>query len=71
MTLSNSRVFISFAVALLAFDTLLTLSSEIKHIWGKQFRIGTILYLLARYPLLAIYLIDIYTSLFVTSIPVC
>ncbi|KAF8575530.1 hypothetical protein K439DRAFT_1268667, partial [Ramaria rubella] len=35
--------------ALLTYDTLLTFPSEVKFIWHKKFRLGTILYLLARY----------------------
>ncbi|KAF8585197.1 hypothetical protein K439DRAFT_1266884, partial [Ramaria rubella] len=38
--------------AILAYDTLLTFPSEVRFIWHKKFRLGTILYLLARYPVL-------------------
>ena len=31
------------------FDTLLTVPSEVKNVWSKKPRLGSILYLLARY----------------------
>ncbi|KAF8487955.1 hypothetical protein JB92DRAFT_3019239 [Gautieria morchelliformis] len=37
------------ALALLIYDTLLMLPSEIKLIWCKTVKLGTVLYLLARY----------------------
>ncbi|KAF8532664.1 hypothetical protein JB92DRAFT_2839644 [Gautieria morchelliformis] len=49
--------------ALLIYDTLLTLPSEIKHIWCKNVKIGTILYLFARYLLMAFFVLAIYSSL--------
>ncbi|KAF8507869.1 hypothetical protein JB92DRAFT_2956721 [Gautieria morchelliformis] len=49
--------------ALLIYDTLLTLPSEIKHIWCKTVKIGTILYLFARYLLMAFVVLAIYGSL--------
>ncbi|KAF8524044.1 hypothetical protein JB92DRAFT_2882643 [Gautieria morchelliformis] len=49
--------------ALLIYDTLLTLPSEIKHIWCKTVKIGTILYLFARYLLMAYFVLAIYDSL--------
>jgi Family of unknown function (DUF6533) len=39
----------TLGTVLLAYDTLLTLSIELEYIWGKQFKLGTLLYLLARY----------------------
>ena len=53
------------------FDTLLSLPSEIKYIWCQKPRLGSILYILARYSTLAILLIESYTHLFVTSLQVC
>ena len=58
-------------IALLVFDTLLTLPSEIKYIWCKKFRLGIFLYFLARYSLLATSLVYIYVSLFVVPLQVC
>jgi hypothetical protein len=46
--------------ALLAYDTLLTLPSEITHIWGRRVRLGTVLYLLARYPALLDIILGVY-----------
>ncbi|KAF8579778.1 hypothetical protein K439DRAFT_1620311 [Ramaria rubella] len=43
-------------VAAFAYDTLLTFPSEVRFIWQKTFRLGTILYLLARYALLQLLL---------------
>ncbi|KAF8574282.1 hypothetical protein K439DRAFT_1624438 [Ramaria rubella] len=48
------------AVTALAYDTLLTFSSEVRFIWHKKFRLGTILYLLAHYPALLQTLLGIY-----------
>ncbi|KAF8583569.1 hypothetical protein K439DRAFT_1617374 [Ramaria rubella] len=48
------------AFVLLAYDTLLTLPREIKHIWHNKLRLGSILYLLARYSTLFILVLDVY-----------
>ena len=53
------------------FDTLLSLPSEIRYIWCRKPRLGSILYTLARYSTLAVLLFDLYVSLFVTSLQVC
>ena len=37
--------------ALLVYDTLLTLSLEVKYIWRKKLKLGSILYVFARYPI--------------------
>ena len=39
-----------FQTALLAYDTILTLPLEVKHIFRKKLRVGAVLYLFARYP---------------------
>ncbi|KIJ49902.1 hypothetical protein M422DRAFT_246271 [Sphaerobolus stellatus SS14] len=45
----------AFAYALLAgfvllvYDTLLTTAEEVKYIWGRKFRLGSVLYIAARY----------------------
>ena len=44
----------SLQTALLIYDILLRLPYEVKHIWQKKFRLGTILYLLAQYPLVVV-----------------
>ncbi|KAF8584605.1 hypothetical protein K439DRAFT_1616590 [Ramaria rubella] len=54
-------------VAALRYDTLLTFSSEARFIWQKKFQLGTILYLLARYPTLLESLLDVYLDF--ASIP--
>ena len=38
--------------ALFAYDTFLTLSQEIEFIWHKPLKLGTVLYLMARYSIL-------------------
>ncbi|KAF8572827.1 hypothetical protein K439DRAFT_1569145 [Ramaria rubella] len=48
------------ALALLAYDTLLTFPSEVRFIWHKKFRLGTILYLLAHYSALLQFLLTVY-----------
>ena len=47
--------------ALLYYDYILTLPSEIKYIWRSKFRLSTVLYILCRYALVAnvIYLLSI------------
>ena len=45
----NLVVILLFQIALVVYDTLLTLHYEIKYIWMKKFRLGSVLYLLARY----------------------
>ncbi|KAF8518315.1 hypothetical protein JB92DRAFT_2903184, partial [Gautieria morchelliformis] len=59
------------ALALLIYDTLLTLPSEIKYIWCKTVKIGTILYLFARYLLMALFVLAIYGSLSNLSVEKC
>ena len=39
-----------FQTALFLYDTLLTFSLEVKHIWRKKLKLGSILYVFARYP---------------------
>ncbi|KAF8524692.1 hypothetical protein BU17DRAFT_84772 [Hysterangium stoloniferum] len=53
------------SAALFTYDTLLTLSREVEHIWKPRpfFRLGTILYLLTRYPPLLVWTIMIYVNL--------
>lgn len=45
--------------ALLVYDTLLTLSDEIKYIWHKKFRLGTVLYWITRYPALVLFSLEV------------
>ena len=52
--------------ALLAYDSLLTLLEEVQYIWKTKWKLGTALYLLARYPTLLFILIEI-ILLFVNS----
>ncbi|KAF8530709.1 hypothetical protein JB92DRAFT_455012 [Gautieria morchelliformis] len=59
--LKSRRYQTSFA--LLMYDTLLTLPSEIRHIWGKTVKIGIILYLFARYMPLGLFLVNTYLTL--------
>ncbi|KAF8524763.1 hypothetical protein JB92DRAFT_2879205, partial [Gautieria morchelliformis] len=51
------------ALALLAYDTLLTLPSEITYIWRRRVRLGTVLYLLARYPAILVSIITVYLDI--------
>ncbi|KAF8488294.1 hypothetical protein JB92DRAFT_1435125 [Gautieria morchelliformis] len=50
------------ALALVAYDTLLTLPSEITYIWHRKVRLGSVLYLLARYPIFLMGIIGVYTD---------
>jgi Family of unknown function (DUF6533) len=68
--LSNSTMSTACSTALLVYDTLLTLPSEIRYIWGKAIKTGAILYLLARYLPLVVDLIVIYTNFFNVSLEV-
>ena len=54
-------------LVLILFDTLYSLPSEIEYIWCKKLRLGSILYILARYSTIAISIDNIYLSFFVTS----
>ncbi|KAF8527744.1 hypothetical protein JB92DRAFT_831448 [Gautieria morchelliformis] len=56
-------------LALLAYDTLLTLPSEITYIWHKRIRLGSVLYLLARYPAFLSFIIVVYMDTTITNIP--
>ena len=58
-------------LALIMFDTLLSLPSEIKYIWCQKPSLGSTLYTLARYSTLAISLIELYAFVFVISLQVC
>ena len=69
--LFNPMISMSLSIVLLIFDTLLTLPSEIKYIWSKKHKLGSVLYVLARYPLLALLIIDTYSNLFVIPLQVC
>ena len=48
--------------ALLAYDSLLTLSEEVLYIWENKWKLGTLLYLLARYANILFLLIEIVLS---------
>ena len=57
---------------LLAYDSLLMLlEAEVPYIWQRKWRLGTVLYLLARYPPLLYFLIYIIFSLNSVSLQVC
>jgi Family of unknown function (DUF6533) len=60
--LSNSTISTACSTALLVYDTLLTLPSEIRYIWCKAIKLGAILYLIARYMPLVVYVILMYTN---------
>jgi Family of unknown function (DUF6533) len=53
------------------FDTVLTLPMEVEYIWSEKPRLGSVLYVLARYPTLAFSLILLYINIFVISTQVC
>ena len=55
--------------ALLAYDSLLTLVDEVLYIWKKKWKLGTALYLLARYPNLLYFLTEKIVNF--TSFQVC
>ncbi|KAF8478325.1 hypothetical protein JB92DRAFT_1840931 [Gautieria morchelliformis] len=50
-------------LALLAYDTLLTLPSEITYIWRRRVRLGSVLYLIARYPALLAFIFSVYLDI--------
>ncbi|KAF8579753.1 hypothetical protein K439DRAFT_1620294 [Ramaria rubella] len=59
----SDNVAVNYAnVAAFAYDTLLTFPSEVRFIWHKKFKLGTILYLLARYPALLVLLLNVYLN---------
>jgi Family of unknown function (DUF6533) len=56
--------------ALLAYDTLLTLTHEVKYLWLKNFKLGTALYILARHFTLLGLFVDVLSQLWNTSLQV-
>ena len=62
---------ISPGTVLIAYDTILTLSNEITYIWQKKVKLGTVLYCLARYPILVVTLLNVIQPLFNVSLQVC
>ena len=57
---------------LLAYDSLLTLlEAEVPYIWKRKWKLGTVLYLLTRYPMLLYMLVYIISSLNSISLQVC
>ena len=71
MALNPALSICSFLLVLILFDTLLSLPSEIRYIWCKKPRLGSILYILARYSTLTVLIIYMYIIFFVTSLQVC
>ena len=65
---NNSVNRLSLDTALLAYDTLITLPHEVEYIWPKKIRLGTMLYLMARYPLLVVLALNVIPS---ESLQVC
>lgn len=59
------------AKALLTYDTLLTLPDEVEYVWCKKFKLGTILYLFARYPMIFISLATPLVQYIDGSLQVC
>ena len=58
--------------ALIAYDSLLTFSEEVIYIWKKKWKLGTVLYLLARYAMLLYMIQSIIMAFFnFTSLQVC
>ncbi|KAH9888970.1 hypothetical protein C8Q73DRAFT_655086, partial [Cubamyces lactineus] len=51
----------SSAMALLAYDYLLTLRHEVRFVWSRKFTGATVLFLLNRYIIILLYLVDIIT----------
>ncbi|KAI0372708.1 hypothetical protein BV20DRAFT_939448 [Pilatotrama ljubarskyi] len=51
----------SCALALLAYDYLLTLRREVRFVWSRKFSPATVLFLLNRYAILLLYLVDVIT----------
>jgi Family of unknown function (DUF6533) len=62
---------ILLGTVLLTYDTLLTLSIELEYIWGKKFKLGTLLYLLARYGIILYLVLLVVIHLIGTSFRVC
>ena len=70
--LANSQHPLLVGTALLAYDSLLMLSEEVTYIWNKKWKLGTVLYLLTRYPsLLYIFTKVIKISTNFMSLEVC
>ena len=67
--LANSLLLLE--IVLLAYDSLLTLFEEVPYIWQKKWKLGTVLYLLARYAALQFITIEMIFSLNSISLRVC
>jgi Family of unknown function (DUF6533) len=61
----------SLGIALLAYDTCLTMSNEAQYIWLGEFKLGTVLYILTRYPALLSLLLAVLEQLLNTTPLVC
>ena len=59
--LANSQHPLLVGTVLLPYDGLLTLSEEVTYIWNKKWKLGTVLYLLTRYPTLLYILTQVIT----------
>ncbi|KAF8579117.1 hypothetical protein K439DRAFT_1620803 [Ramaria rubella] len=57
---SDGMAFNYVEIAAFTYDTLLTFPTEVRFIWHKKFRLGTMLYLLARYSALLEVLLTVY-----------
>ena len=58
--------------ALLAYDSLLTLFEEVSYMWKKKWKLGTALYVLARYAMLLYIVIQtIFLLIGFASLQVC
>lgn len=49
-------------IALLAYDYLLTFRHEVRFVWGKKFSAATVLFVLNRYFIILLYVVDMVTQ---------
>lgn len=66
--LANS---VSLSTVLLIYDTILTLSCEVEYIWKRKLRLGKILYLVARYSPVLLFVLDMPLQFMKLPVPVC
>jgi len=59
-TVVGSYAVVSAALAVMVYDTCLTLDREVKHVWGhNRIRLGNLLYIMARYSLIGMLICNI------------
>ncbi|KAH9852023.1 hypothetical protein C2E23DRAFT_731504 [Lenzites betulinus] len=59
---NSNLLWTSCAIALLAYDYLLTFHHEVRFVWGRKFSAATVLFVLNRYFIILLYVVDMVTQ---------